>query len=530
MNNFLLTYWLHSAVILSVTLLLVRLPGLRRAGSRDGLLRGALLMSLLTPLLTPLVTRVMPVSLPIVVSPALLTPARPAATALVEGGSSRAQDAVAQEKPVSQTLPESTPFSLPTSLPPLFPTLLLLGVLTAAARLGRAWWVLRRLLKRGRPAPGFAAAYRAYGSSLPHPFGPLNVVLTDVAVPVACGRRTVLVPHTLSARLTPAQVRAVLAHETAHLRRADPLWTAALSGFCQVLFFQPLNFLVLRQWRRACEEVCDAEAVRATLEPLSLARSLLELSRSLSHHTHAPLEPVTSSAAGSHLSTRVNALLHPKETHMKRSHLFAVAMALFCATAFLPTLTLAQDTPRFFQKVAADASTSKSLEEIRGSFIFIEGGLTAESITLDGLPATELVQKVPYEVLTPSDWPGAYVQPTTFGYLQPQNMVIAIYDVTQPEGESIEFWFSQQPEETAGLPNIVGASAQIETVSVGETTGEWVEGGWSGPDSSLTWDNVGDSTLIWQQNGFVFMVQAFDTVELDTLLKIANSLKPLEPR
>ena len=218
---------------------------------------------------------------------------------------------------------------------------------------------------------------------------------------------------------------------------------------------------------------------------------------------------------------------------MKRSHLFAVATALFCATALLPTLTLAQDTPRFFQKVAADASTSKSLEEIRGSFIFIEGGLTAESITLDELPATELVQKVPYEVLTPSDWPGAYVQPATFGHLQPQNTVIAIYDVTQPEGESIEFWFSQQPEETAGLPILIGASAQIETVSVGETTGEWVEGGWSGPDSSLTWDNVGDSTLVWQQNGFVFMVQAFDTVELDTLLKhceqFAAARAPLAP-
>ena len=529
MNDFLLTYWLHSAVILSVTLLLVRLPGLRRAGSRDLLLRGALLMSIITPLIAPLVTRVTPVSSHIAVSPALLTPARPAVTAPVEEDSSRAQDAVAPANPARQTLPEPTPFSLPMSLPPLFPTLLLLGVLTAAVRLGRAWWTLRRLLKRSKPAPGFATAYGACGSSHPHPFGTLNIVLTDVAVPVACGRRTVLLPKTLSARLTPSQVRAVLAHETAHLRRADPLWTAALSGFCQVLFFQPLNFLVLRQWRRACEEVCDAEAVRETLEPLSLARSLLELSRSLPNHAHAPLEPVTSSAAGSHLSTRINALLHPKETHMKRSHLFAVAMALFCATALLPTLTLAQDAPRFFQKVAADTNTSKSLEELRGSFIFTEGDLTAESITLGEFPATELVQKVPYKVLTPSDWPGAYIQPATFGYLQPQNTVIAIYDVTQPEGESIEFWFSQQPEETAGLPNIIGASAQIETVSVGETTGEWVEGGWSGPDSSLTWDNIGDSTLVWQQDGFVFTVQAFDTVELDTLLDIANSLQPLEP-
>ena len=519
MNNFLLTYWLHSAVILSVTLLLVRLPGLRRAGSRDLLLRGALLMSIITPLIAPLVTRVTPVSSHIAVSPALLTPARPAVTAPVEEDSSRAQDAVAPANPARQTLPEPTPFSLPMSLPPLFPTLLLLGVLTAAVRLGRAWWTLRRLLKRSKPAPGFATAYGACGSSHPHPFGTLNIVLTDVAVPVACGRRTVLLPKTLSARLTPSQVRAVLAHETAHLRRADPLWTAALSGFCQVLFFQPLNFLVLRQWRRACEEVCDAEAVRETLEPLSLARSLLELSRLLPNHAHAPVAPMTSSAAGSHLSTRVKALLNPKETHMKRSHLFAVAMALFCATALLPTLTLAQDTPRFFQKVETDSST---MEERTENF-------TLESSTFEEFSASELVQKVPYEVLVPSDWPGAYTQPIAFTYIQPQNIVAAIYDVTQPKGENIEFGFTQQPEEDVGFPILVGASAQIETVSVGETAGEWVEGGWTGPDSSLTWGNEGDQALVWQQDGFVFIVQAYDAVGLDTLLDIANSLQPLEP-
>ena len=512
MSN-LLTYWLHSAVILSVTLLLVRLPGLRRAGPRDGLLRGALLMSVITPF----VTTVMPISSRIPVNSVDLALTRPIATAPVEEGSSRAPNAVASESPISQTFPESTPFSLPLPLPPLFPTLLLFGVLTAAVRLGRAWWTLRRLLKRGRPAPGFAAAY---GSSHPHPFGTLNVVMTDVTVPVACGRRTVLVPKTLSTRLTPAQVRAVLAHEAAHLRRADPLWTAALSGFCQVFFFQPLNFLVLRQWRRACEEVCDAEVVRETLEPLSLARSLLELSRRLPNHAHAPLAPMTSSAAGSHLSTRVKALLNPKETHMKRPHLFAVAMALFCATAFLPTFTLAQDTPRFFQKVETDSST---MEERTKNF-------TLESSTFEEFSASELVQKVPYEVLVPSDWPGAYTQPIAFTYIQPQNIVAAIYDVTQPEGENIEFGFTQQPEEDVGFPILVGASAQIETVSVGETAGEWVEGGWTGPDSSLTWGNEGDQALVWQQDGFVFIVQAYDAVGLDTLLNIANSLQPLEPR
>ena len=507
MTDFLLTYLLHSTLVLTMTLLLVKLPGLRRAGSRDLLLRGALVMSFLTPLVTPVSSRV---TVDVAVGTRVVAPAQPAPNQTSRGSSPEASPgAVASETPATPNSPTAP--SVP--LDAVFPVLLALGALTAAFRFGRAWWTLRRLLERGKPAPDFAAAY---GSSR-HPS--VNVIMVDLAVPVACGRRTVLMPKTLEVRLTAPQLRAVLAHETAHLRRADPLWTAALSGLCHLFFFQPLNFLVLRAWRRACEEVCDAEAAGETLEPLNLARSLLELARTLPGNP-APLAPLSNSAAGSHLSRRVKALLEQKEIHMKRSHLLAVVSALLAVTLTLPTLTLAQDAPRFFQKVDTDNST---MEERIKNF-------TVEDIVLEELSASELVQKAPYEVLTPSDWPGAYTQPMTFGYIQPPNIVAAIYDVTQSEGESIEFWFSQQPEESAGLPILVGTSAQVETVSVGETTGEWVEGAWIGLDSSLTWDNVGDSTLVWKQEGFVFTVQAFDTVELDTLLKIANSLRPLEAR
>ncbi len=504
MTDFLLTYTLHSTVLLGLTLLLVKLPGLRRAGSRDLLLRGALVMSVLTPLIAP--------TLAFTSSRVVIDAAPTQTVATVPGGEGSSQKAspgaVASEDPTTlNPQPEPAPLA-PLTL--VFHLLLALGVLTATARFGRAWWTLRRLLQRGRPAPDFALKY---GSSR-HPLG-LDVVMADLAVPVACGRRTILVPKTLTARLTAPQVRAVLAHEVAHLRRADPLWTAALSLLCHLFFFQPLNFLVLREWRRACEELCDAEAVGEMLEPLTLARSLLELAR---HPTHVPLAPLVNSAAESHLSQRIKALLEPKEMHMKRSHLFAVVFALFAVTFALPTLTLAQNAPRFFQKAEADSST---MEERTKNFML-------ESTTFEEFSASELVQKVPYEVLVPSDWPGTYTQPLNFGYIQPHNIVVTIYDVTQPEGENIEFGFAQQPEDDVRFPMLVGASAQIETVSVGETTGEWVEGGWSGLDSSLTWEDSGESALVWQQDGFVFMVQAFDTVELDTLLKIANSLQPLE--
>jgi hypothetical protein len=77
--------------------------------------------------------------------------------------------------------------------------------------------------------------------------------------------------------LPPDELRALLAHELAHLVRGDSLWLGISRAVCSCLAFQPLNQLARREWQRAAEFLCDKWAVDRTGTPLALARCLAEV-------------------------------------------------------------------------------------------------------------------------------------------------------------------------------------------------------------------------------------------------------------
>lgn len=95
--------------------------------------------------------------------------------------------------------------------------------------------------------------------------------------PVAMGwwRPEICLPLA-AAGLDEACLRALLAHELAHLRRADPLWLG-LKALLQALFpWQPLWTVWHRRWSLLSELQCDAAAVHHT-SPTAVARCLLEV-------------------------------------------------------------------------------------------------------------------------------------------------------------------------------------------------------------------------------------------------------------
>lgn len=99
------------------------------------------------------------------------------------------------------------------------------------------------------------------------------------AEPAAFGvfRRTIVLPARAERDLSADELRALLAHELAHLVRGDNWWLLAGRLVCSLLAFQPLNRLAHREWQRAAEYLCDAWAVARTGEPLALARCLTEV-------------------------------------------------------------------------------------------------------------------------------------------------------------------------------------------------------------------------------------------------------------
>jgi beta-lactamase regulating signal transducer with metallopeptidase domain len=95
--------------------------------------------------------------------------------------------------------------------------------------------------------------------------------------PVALGRAEVCLPTRVLDELSPGEQRSILAHEAAHLLRRDPVWLNLLTALASVFAFQPLNALALRRFREGAELLCDQWAVRATGRPAELARSIVRV-------------------------------------------------------------------------------------------------------------------------------------------------------------------------------------------------------------------------------------------------------------
>jgi N-acetylmuramoyl-L-alanine amidase/beta-lactamase regulating signal transducer with metallopeptidase domain len=322
-----LTYLLRSSILLAFTLLLIQLPGLRRAGARDVLLKVALLASIASPFLP---TSLLPA---IRLEPLVITRASTVSTIekLPDGSANSArvaEPALVQEDREENQSNRSDWHSIPFIL-------IMIGVLINFVQFGRAWWIVRKLISRGTPIT------RDLYSELQIEARVRVLSITEISSPAAFGSHTIFIPERLLKNLNKRQLQSVLAHETAHLRRHDPFWNAALSFLSQLCFFQPLNFLALHFWQRASEEICDADASKVTGDPLLLARTLLEVARG---QNTLPALLTTSMVSTTHLSKRITSLLNAKEVYMKRSQLIPLSLLPIFATLLLPLVTFAQNT------------------------------------------------------------------------------------------------------------------------------------------------------------------------------------------
>lgn len=128
--------------------------------------------------------------------------------------------------------------------------------------------------------------------------------------PVAFGlfHWRIVLPKGIEQTLPHDNLRALLAHELAHLVRGDTVWLWVGRLLCSCCAFQPLNFLARRRWQQAAEFQCDDWAVRHGATPLALARCLTEVAeRRLVRPLAVPALPA--GGAGSTLSKRVERLV-----------------------------------------------------------------------------------------------------------------------------------------------------------------------------------------------------------------------------
>jgi beta-lactamase regulating signal transducer with metallopeptidase domain len=97
--------------------------------------------------------------------------------------------------------------------------------------------------------------------------------------PLAMGivRLLIILPASALMALCPEQLEAVLAHELAHVRRADYLWNLIQTMVETLFFFHPAVWWVGRRLREQRELCCDDVAVQSCADPLVYATALLRL-------------------------------------------------------------------------------------------------------------------------------------------------------------------------------------------------------------------------------------------------------------
>ncbi len=197
------------------------------------------------------------------------------------------------------------------------------------ARLEVSGGTLLRILDRLAPAAGLPRPIRLTCSPvLPVPVA-LGVLRPEIAVP----------PRALS-HLSPGEQESLLAHELAHLVRRDPVWLAGGQLLTSLLFFQPLNWVARRRLREISEILSDEWAVGRTGEPLSLARCLAEVAQ----WTLEPVRllPVPGMAdRPSNLSRRIHRLLdgERERNRMPRWGLAALGVLVLSMAVVAPGFT-----------------------------------------------------------------------------------------------------------------------------------------------------------------------------------------------
>lgn len=160
--------------------------------------------------------------------------------------------------------------------------------------------------------------------------------------PMVCwtgGRVRIVVPSFLLASLDPHELRAMLAHELAHIRRRDHLvrWVEWLA--CSAFWWNPVAWWARREVRAAEEASCDALGAAAIENaPRNHAKSLLRVVELLSR---PPTQPIPAFASGvlsgrgpKALERRIRMLVSGKSTAHPRRWIRRTGIAV--AVCMLP--------------------------------------------------------------------------------------------------------------------------------------------------------------------------------------------------
>jgi len=211
--------------------------------------------------------------------------------------STRLSAAVQQaSEPFSADAPN---LSLPTAPSPSnpMPELLTLVWAIGSAAIGLRWWLRwRRVSANVRSASSLQLPIDVEVRSSP--------AMLDPGV-FGIFRPVLLLPEGIAEKLTPDQLRSIVAHEMCHIRRRDNLATAVHMVVEAVFWFHPLVWWLGSRLVEERERACDEDVLRAGSDAQTYAEGILKVCEI---YLESPLECV-SGVSGANLSKRIEEIM-----------------------------------------------------------------------------------------------------------------------------------------------------------------------------------------------------------------------------
>lgn len=272
-----------------------------------------------------------------------------------------AMDVVAQPKLASTTSPNISQVPVQTLVsrsgdvfprreakPRIFGELLvlwMLGMTIGIAWIFRQWWQTRRLVllseRCGNERIGLDVAELADG------FGIGRVPelrLAEVASPLLAGllKPVILLPPAFREEKSPTQLRMMIAHELAHIKRRDLAWEWLTAIARVVFFFHPLVIVAARENRLAAEMAADELVVTVSgLERVDYAGMLVEVAARIVTPQRREL---VVGIVGSHrnLKRRLEAMKFVQRRSSRSLTVAAIVVVVGGAAAIVPWRVVAQ--------------------------------------------------------------------------------------------------------------------------------------------------------------------------------------------
>lgn len=233
------------------------------------------------------------------------------------------------------------------SIPSVLLLLWLLGLGWQCVLLLQAWRRARQLKIASQPVRD--ARLLLYCSELSWRFGlrhvPYLMASEEAYSPLLFGivSPTIIFPSPLLNSCPPEQLRLMLAHELAHLKRKDLLWNWLPTIGRVLFFFHPLLWLAQREWKLTQEMACDEMVILQTnASPSDYGKALLKVSEQCHSTQQRSLVTVGVAESFETLKRRLIAMKSLKPIPRRKLVAMSVATAIVAFVGIVPWRLVAQ--------------------------------------------------------------------------------------------------------------------------------------------------------------------------------------------